>query len=142
MRVLPHDLGELGAPHWIARSDRAFAFLDIRPIRVGHALVVPKRHAVNLSDVSPDDWAAVNALVLDVARLLRTTLGTDGENLLVASGPGSEQSVFHLHVHVIPRKQNDDLRWNDWWQTKVFTPPEPELIALAGRIRTGTPAPR
>ncbi len=130
--------GELGAPHWIARSDRAFAFLDIRPIRTGHALVVPKRHAVDLSDVSPEDWAAVNELVVDVARRLRTALGTDGENLLVASGPGSEQSVFHLHVHVIPRKRDDDLRWNDWWQTKVFTPSEPDLIALADRIRSGS----
>jgi histidine triad (HIT) family protein len=127
--------GKVAAPHWIARSERAVAFLDIRPIRVGHTLVIPRRHAADLSDVPSEDWAAVNRLVRDVATRLRRTLGTDGENLLVASGPGSEQSVFHLHVHVIPRKRNDDLRWNDWWQTKTFAPPSAELAELAKKVR-------
>ncbi len=127
--------GSVPSPHWIARSDRAFAFLDIRPIRVGHALVIPRHHATDLSDVTPDDWIAVSRLVRDVAARLRRKLGTDGENLMVASGPGSEQSVFHLHVHVIPRKRDDDLRWNDWWQTKTSSPAASELAALARKVR-------
>jgi histidine triad (HIT) family protein len=128
-------------PHWIAESERALAFLDIRPIRHGHALVVPKAHATDLSDVRPSDWDATCRLAREVAALLRTRLGTTGENLLVASGPGSEQSVFHLHVHVIPRRVQDDLRWNDWWQTKVQTPTEAELRDLAAEIRASTPRP-
>lgn len=123
------------APYWVAESERAFAFLDIHPLRVGHTLVIPKAHTVDLSDVSPSDWAAVTELTSEVAKLLRRRLGTSGENLMVASGPGSEQSIFHLHVHVIPRKPGDDLRWNDWWETKAFTPSAEELAALARRIR-------
>jgi histidine triad (HIT) family protein len=122
-------------PYWIAESEAALAFLDIRPIRRGHALVIPKAHATDLSDVSPADLAAVGELVSAVSARLRQRLGTTGENLLVASGPGSEQSVFHLHVHVIPRLPDDDLRWNDWWQTKVRHPNAGELETLARSIR-------
>lgn len=121
--------------HRIAESDRAFAILDVRPIRKGHALVIPKKHYADLSDVTPEEMAAVGTLTLEVAALLRKRLGTTGENLLVASGPGSEQSVFHLHVHVIPRVTDDDLRWNDWWQTKVRVPRMTELETLAKAIR-------
>ena len=131
--------GEIGVPHWIAQTDRALAFLDIQPIRVGHALVIPRRHSTNLADVTPEDWTAMSQLVLEVSRLLRRRLGTDGENLLVASGPGSEQTVLHLHVHVIPRKRDDDLHWDDWWRTKKFSPPEAELLALARKIRGESP---
>ncbi|MCI4351946.1 MAG: HIT domain-containing protein [Thermoplasmata archaeon] len=123
------------APQWLAESDRALAFLDIHPIRVGHTLVIPKAHSIELFDVAPEDWVAVGELTTRVARLLREALGTRGENLFAASGPGSEQSVFHLHVHIIPRTTGDDLRWNDWWATKVFTPPQSDLVALAKRIR-------
>jgi histidine triad (HIT) family protein len=122
-------------PHRVAETDRAFAFLDIRPIRIGHTLVIPKAHASDLHDVRPDDWRATSELVTAVARRLRERLGTSGENLLVASGPGSEQSVFHLHVHVIPRRPNDDLRWTDWWETKVKRVSEDELAELARTIR-------
>jgi len=125
-------------PHWIAESDRALAFLDINPIRHGHSLVIPKSHALDLSEVDPDDWRAACQLTLKVATLLRKRLGTTGENLLVASGPGSEQSVFHLHIHVIPRLPNDDLRWNDWWQTKVRPADEPTIVALAAALRGST----
>ncbi len=123
------------APYWLAESDRALAFLDIHPIRTGHALVIPKAHVLDLGSVTRDDWGAVAELTARVQKILRRTLGTTGENLFVASGPGSEQSVFHLHLHVVPRRVGDDLHWSDWWATKVVTPPTEELVALARRIR-------
>ncbi len=122
-------------PYWLAESDRALAFLDINPIRHGHSLVIPKVHALDLSDVKAEDWHATSQLALEVASLLRSRLGTTGENLLVASGPGSEQSVFHLHIHVIPRLPDDDLCWNDWWQTKVRQTETLSLTVLATSIR-------
>ncbi|MGC2289969.1 MAG: HIT family protein [Thermoplasmata archaeon] len=122
-------------PYWLAESERALAFLDIHPIRTGHALVIPKAHAVDLPSTTEEDWAAVAGLSARVLNLLRRKLGTTGENLFVASGPGSEQSVFHLHVHIIPRTPNDDLHWNDWWSTKVFIPPDADLVTLAKKIR-------
>jgi len=123
-------------PYWVAESDRALAFLDINPIRTGHTLVIPKAHAVDLASVTEADWEAVAGLSARVLNILRRKLGTSGENLFVASGPGSEQSVFHLHVHVIPRTPDDDLHWNDWWETKAFTPPTAELVSLAKKIRS------
>lgn len=122
-------------PHWIAESERSLAFLDIHPIRVGHALVIPKSHVLDLANITAEDWGDVATLTARVSNILRRKLGTTGENLMVASGPGSEQSVFHLHVHIIPRRVEDDLRWDDWWQTKVRTPPMRELTELAHRIR-------
>ncbi len=122
-------------PYWIAESEGALAFADINPIRRGHSLVIPKRHARDLSDVTPEDLRAVTELAHAVAGQLRRRLGSTGENLLVASGLGSEQSVFHLHIHVIPRMADDDLRWNDWWQTKVRHPTLGEIEALARSIR-------
>jgi histidine triad (HIT) family protein len=133
MAVDPAQVG-----HRIAESERALAFLDIHPIRKGHALVIPKQHAQDLSDVAPEEMRAVMDLVLEVARRLRKKLGSTGENLLVASGEGSEQSVYHVHVHVIPRMPYDDLRWNDWWQTKVYFPSMPQLETLAQSIREPT----
>jgi histidine triad (HIT) family protein len=121
--------------HRIAESDLAFSVLDINPIRRGHCLVIPKAHATDLSDVTAEDFRALMTLVREVAARLRQRLGTTGENLLVASGPGSEQAVSHLHVHVIPRLPDDDLRWNDWWQTKVRHPEVGELEALARSLR-------
>jgi histidine triad (HIT) family protein len=123
------------APYWVAESDRALAFLDIHPMRTGHSLVIPKAHVADLSTVTEEDWAAVAGLSARVLNILRRKLGTTGENLFVASGPGSEQAVFHLHVHIIPRKTGDDLRWTDWWETKTSTPPQKDLVALAKKIR-------
>jgi histidine triad (HIT) family protein len=122
-------------PYWVAESDLALAFLDIHPIRTGHTLVISKTHVVDLASVADEDWAAVAGLTARVLNILRLKLGNTGENIFVASGPGSEQAVFHLHVHVIPRKPGDGLNWNDWWATKVFTPPKAELVALAEKIR-------
>lgn len=124
-------------PYWIAESDRALAFLDIHPIRTGHTLVIPKSHAVDLAGITDADWADVAGLSARVLNILRRRLGTTGENLFVASGPGSEQSVPHLHVHVVPRTAGDDLHFTDWWATKQTSPSPAELAALARKIRVG-----
>jgi histidine triad (HIT) family protein len=122
-------------PYWVAESDLALAFLDINPIRTGHTLVIPKAHAIDLASVAAEDWAAVADLSTRVLNILRRKLRTTGENVFIASGPGSEQAVFHLHVHIIPRMTGDDLNWTEWWATKVFTPPKTDLVALAEKIR-------
>jgi len=75
----------------------------------GHLLVVPKRHVSDLFDASEID---LHALILGVQRVsaaLRSALGASGVNVLNASGPNSDQSVFHLHFHVVPRWKGDGL---------------------------------
>lgn len=87
----------------IARRDRAIAFMDINPVTHGHALVVPRAHATDLLDISVDDLAACVQLAQEVAGRATARLGADGVNLLNCSGAEAWQSVFHFHLHVIPR---------------------------------------
>lgn len=88
----------------VYEDDKAFAFLDIMPRAPGHTLVLPKAPARNLLDVSPDDLAHVAKVAQKVAKAAMTALGADGVTVQQFNeGPGG-QVVFHLHVHIIPRK--------------------------------------
>ena len=88
----------------VYEDDKALAFLDIMPRAPGHTLVLPKAPARNLLDVTPDDLAHVAKVAQKVAQAAMSTLGADGVTVQQFNeGPGG-QVVFHLHVHVIPRK--------------------------------------
>jgi histidine triad (HIT) family protein len=101
--------GELPATV-IASDERAIAFMDINPATRGHALVVPRAHSRDIHDTAPDDLAACAALAARVAARARDRLGADGVNLMNSSGAAAWQTVFHFHIHVIPRYNGDPLR--------------------------------
>jgi histidine triad (HIT) family protein len=84
--------------------------MDINPWTRGHALVIPKAHSRNLYDVEPEDLAAMHATAQRVARRMRDRLASEGVNVLQSSEPVAMQTVFHTHVHVIPRYSDDGLR--------------------------------
>jgi len=130
--ILSH---RLGSSNWVAESERAFALLDIHPLRRGHTLVVPKFHAAEFALLPPEYMAGAIDLAREVVGKLRRVLGTTGENILAASGRGSEQAVPHFHIHVVPRHENDGLGWNDWWEAKVVPVSEGEQVELARRLR-------
>lgn len=93
-------------------DDHTLAFMDINPASPGHALAIPRRHVPDLFD-SPDEVLAVTvATARRVARAVRAVVEPDGINLVQANGPGAAQSVFHLHMHVIPRFSGDALMLN------------------------------
>jgi histidine triad (HIT) family protein len=94
---------------WIAKEEHAAAFLPLpaSSLAPGHTLVIPTVHATEIHDASPSSLAATMALVQKVSLAMREALGAPGVNLLSASGPESEQSVAHLHVHVVPRWRDD-----------------------------------
>jgi histidine triad (HIT) family protein len=94
----------------IARTERAIAFMDINPVTHGHALVVPRVHSIDLLDVSTDDLAACVHLAREIAGRTKDRLGADGVNLLNCSGVDAWQSVFHFHLHVIPRFKDQPAR--------------------------------
>jgi len=94
----------------IAEDERTVAFMDINPATRGHALVVPRRHSTDLLDIDPEDLAATIVAAQGVARRVSERLGADGVNLLNSCGPLAWQTVFHFHVHVIPRYAGDPLR--------------------------------
>jgi len=88
------------------------AFMDVNPLSPGHALVIPKHHARDILE-TPGDWTgkAFAAAGL-VARAVQKTLSPEGISVVQANGPGAQQSVFHLHVHVIPRSADDGITMN------------------------------
>ena len=87
----------------IAETERAIAFMDINPVTPGHALVIPRAHATDVFDVAEADLAACTALAKEIAGRAKDRLGADGVNLLNCSGEAAWQTVFHIHMHVIPR---------------------------------------
>jgi histidine triad (HIT) family protein len=90
--------------HKVYEDDKVLAFLDIMPRAPGHTLVIPKASARNILDVAPDDFAHVMKIAQKIAKVSVDTFGADGVTLNQYSEGAGGQVVFHLHVHVIPRK--------------------------------------
>lgn len=94
----------------IHEDDDYLAILDIRPFTRGHTLVFPKRHTVDLTDTPPDTVAGMTVLGQRVANAARSSgLHADGNNLAINDGKPAFQSVFHIHLHVVPRREGDKL---------------------------------
>ncbi|MFF4402854.1 HIT family protein [Streptomyces sp. NPDC001480] len=91
------------AAHWVAREAVTCAFSPLDSLAPGHTLVIPTQHYADVFDTPHDVLAATMALVQRVAGAMRSALDASGVNILSASGLGSEQSVPHLHFHVVPR---------------------------------------
>jgi histidine triad (HIT) family protein len=94
----------------VAEDERTVAFMDINPATRGHALVVPRAHAADVFAIDPADLEAVALAAQRLARRARERLGADGVNLLNSNGAAAWQTVFHFHLHVIPRYADDPLR--------------------------------
>lgn len=96
--------------HKIDQDDLTLSFMDINPWTRGHALVIPKRHSRNVYDIEHEDLAATAASAQRLAVRMRDRLDCDGINLLNSTEPAAMQTVFHFHMHVIPRYHGDPLR--------------------------------
>ena len=116
----------------IHRTERAIAFLPKSGVLApGHSVVTPLAHAADLFGVTNEDLKATMLLVKRLSMAMRTTLGAGGVNVLNASGPHSEQSVFHLHFHVVPRWKGDGL--TTWPASTSNVPP---FDGLVGQLAT------
>jgi histidine triad (HIT) family protein len=112
----------------VDEDERTIAFMDINPATRGHALVIPRAHAKNLLEVPEEDLVACAAAAKRLAARMTERLGADGVNLLNSCGEAGWQTVFHFHVHVIPRYQDDPLRL-PW----IPGPGDMDEIAAAGQ---------
>ena len=101
--------GEIPATR-IHEDERTVAFMDINPATRGHVLVVPREHSRDLLSIDPEDLTAVTLSAQRVGALVPDRLGADGVNLLNSCGRAAWQTVFHFHMHVIPRYAGDPLR--------------------------------
>ncbi len=118
--------GELPSTQ-VAEDERTLAFMDINPATRGHALVIPKAHSVDLGSVDPDDLAACMLAAQRLAIRAQDVFEADGVNLLNCWGSAAWQTVWHFHVHVVPRYDGDPLRL-PWFPT----PGDMDQIAAAG----------
>jgi histidine triad (HIT) family protein len=110
----------------VDEDDSTIAFMDINPATRGHALVIPRKHAKDLLEIEPDELANVVRMTQRIAARMPERLGAVGINLINSCGSAAWQTVFHFHVHVIPRYEGDPLRL-PW----VPGPGDPDEIAAA-----------
>ncbi len=94
----------------VAEDERTISFMDINPATAGHALVIPRTHADDLLSIDADDLQAVILAAQRLALSAKRNLGADGVNLINSCGARAWQTVFHFHVHVIPRYEDDPLK--------------------------------
>lgn len=90
-------------------DDDCVAFLDITPATRGHTLVMPRRHTADVFSIPERDFVAVGRAVHRVAQILEDRLHPDGLSIFQSNGAAGWQDVFHLHVHLVPRYQDDPL---------------------------------
>ncbi len=123
--------GELPASI-VDQDEHTIAFMDINPATHGHTLVIPRAHTPDLLSIGPDELAAVTHAAQRLAARAQQRLRADGINLINSCGAVAWQTVFHFHLHVIPRYKSDPLRL-PW----VPEPGDPADIAAAAAAIKG-----
>jgi histidine triad (HIT) family protein len=115
----------------IDSDERTVAFMDINPATPGHALVVPREHSADLLEIGEEDLTATVLAAQRLSRRMKDALDADGIDLINACGAAAWQTVFHFHIHVVPRYEDDPL--------KLPWVPEPgdsdEIAEIATRLR-------
>jgi len=116
----------------LAEDPAALAFMDIHPANPGHCLVIPKGHWPTILDIPSDQFAAVARLVVRLAAGVQMAMRPPGLSLVQANGGAANQTVSHLHVHVLPRGVGDGLLLN-WPRTGIAE--AGQIAEIARRIR-------
>lgn len=94
----------------VYEDEKVLAFMDINPINDGHTLVIPKKHAENIFEISPEDLSEVISVAHKIARAIKNSLNPEGLTVVQLNGRVAGQMVPHFHVHLIPRKEDDPLK--------------------------------
>lgn len=117
----------------VYEDDKFKVILDIAPAAKGHAILIPKKHLPDIFEVDEETASGALLTAARVAKGMKEALGCDGVNILQNNGPAAGQTVYHLHIHIIPRWNDDGLNLS-WKQGKYE---EGEAEELAERIRKG-----
>lgn len=115
----------------IYEDERFRAILDISPASKGHAIILPKNHAANIYELSEEDASKIFVVGKKIACAMKNAMQCEGLNILQNNGELAGQTVFHLHLHVLPRYQDDNVAFS-WKHGK---PSEEELDTVADSIR-------
>jgi histidine triad (HIT) family protein len=116
----------------VCEDAHTLAFMDIGQVNPGHVLVAVKAHAENLYELSEDQAAALARVSVRVARAIRAAFAPEGLSVYQANGRAAGQTVFHYHVHLLPRHTGDGMQLT--WPVK--NPPRDQLEACAAKIRS------
>lgn len=118
---------------FVYRDELVSAFMDIQPITPGHVLVIPNHRAASLAELPPSTGERVFRVGHQIAAAIRrTTLKVEGVNLVLADGEAAGQTVFHVHLHVVPRFNGDGFQWK--LPPSYYTPPSREELAANGEL--------
>lgn len=117
----------------IYEDDIVKVILDAGPASRGHALILPKDHADDMFDIDEDSAAHIFRVANKVAKAMKKTLNLDGMNILQNNGPIAGQTVFHFHLHLIPRYEDDGIRLT--WKPGSVT--DEEKSAIIAEIKEG-----
>src|SRR4051812_28848533 len=117
----------------VQEDEHTVAFMDLNPWTRGHALVIPRRHSRNLYEIEEEDLDRTIESAKRLALHARDALGCDGVNLINSCEPAAWQTVFHFHVHVIPRYEDDPLQLPG----KPMDVGEDDLAEVAAEYRGG-----
>lgn len=109
------------------------AFFPLRPATTGHTLVIPRRHVTDLWELKSPLSSELMTTVIRVGRAIQSAVNPEGMNLITSKGSAAEQSVFHLHLHLLPRWTRDGFE--KIWPSNTDVD-ESELSPVAGRIRS------
>lgn len=125
------------APASLVHEDSLVAaFMDIRPVNLGHLLVIPKRHAASMADVTAEEAAAMMQVAQRATAALRaSTLKCEGVNYFLADGEAAMQEVFHAHLHVFPRYRGDNFGLHFAPEYHTRRVPRHELDQQASELR-------
>ncbi|HEY4077579.1 MAG TPA: HIT family protein [Rhizomicrobium sp.] len=93
----------------VYEDDKTLAFMDIMPEAVGHTLVIPKESAEDILDLSPEGLAAMIATTQKIAKAVKKALAPEGILLKQYNGAAAGQTIFHVHFHIVPRREDDHL---------------------------------
>ena len=102
--------GEDNSIETVCEGEKWLAFFPLDPATPGHTLVIPREHVTDLWDVAWPDATELSAAALRVGRAIYAALKPEGMNLITSAGEAAEQTVFHLHLHVVPRWHRDGFK--------------------------------
>lgn len=122
--------GEISA-HKIYEDENFLSFLDIYPTNPGHALIIPKEHHRNIFDLPANILEKAGPVAQKIAAAVRKAATADGLNIIMNNEPAAGQIIFHAHIHLVPRFENDGFKH---WKGKN-TPTEEELHDLMEKIK-------
>ncbi len=111
------------APSWkVWENETVYAFLDINPVSPYHTLVIPKKHFVNIFDISDFELREVISGVREVVKMYEEKLGIKNLQIVNSNGHAGQQDVFHIHFHIVPREEGDgqNIRWKTFpeWRSE------------------------